>query len=236
MTVTSKGLAPPPAKENVVKKLVSLGALAASLMFVAPVRAAIIDFEDLAQAPGTDMVVGDITSRGFLFDSSTDHGHLVNDNFVSFNGTTWFGIDDFLCNSCPPGDNIVTMQNLTGATFSLERLEISEFFPPPPNGVTVLVTGNIAGGGTVSRVIVLDEIADGSGPLDDFQTEIFDASWMNLTSVTFDAITGGGDRWYALDNIQVDFAAELPAPGTLALLAIGLAGFGFRRSKSAEAA
>ena len=217
-----------------MKTLASAGALAALLLFAASARALVIDFEDVAQPPGANLLTGDVVSRGFLFDVSTNHSHLVNDNFVSFNGTTWLGLDDFICDNCPPGDSVITLTAVSGGAFSLNSLEISEFFPPPPNGVQVLVTGNVAGGGTVTRTIVLDEIADEGGPLNDFQTEVFDASWSDLTSVIFDAITGGGDRWYALDNIQVNAVTRIPEPATFGLFAIGLAGFGLRRRKARD--
>ncbi len=131
-----------------------------------------------------------------MFDSSTNHTHLVNNAFDSHNGTTWLGPDDFR------GDNRISMSAVSGTAFGLVELEISEFFGAP-NGVVVSVTGNLEGGGTVNRLIQLDDIADGAGPLDDFETVVFDSSWTDLTSVEFDAVSGSGDRWYALDNITV---------------------------------
>ena len=156
----------------------------------------VIDFEDIAVPPGSSSMGGDRTSKGYMFDSSTDHTHLVNDSFDSHNGTTWLGPDDFR------GDNHISMSAVSGAVFTLLELDIGEFFGTP-NGVAVDVTGNLEGGGTVNRLIRLDDIADGAGPLDDFETIVFDSSWTGLTSVEFDAVSGGGDRWYALDNIAV---------------------------------
>jgi subtilisin family serine protease len=156
----------------------------------------VIDFEDIAVPPGSNNSGGDRRSQGYVFDSSTDHTHLVNDSFDSHNGTTWLGSDDFR------GDNRITMSAVSGAVFGLIELDISELIETP-NSVVVRVTGNLEGGGTVNRSIQLDDIADGAGPLDDFQTIVFDSSWTGLTSVELDAVAGEGDRWYALDNVTV---------------------------------
>jgi subtilisin family serine protease len=156
----------------------------------------VIDFEDIAVPPGAIDSGGDRASQGYQFDSSSDHMHAVNDAFDSHNGTTWLGPDDFA------GDNRVTMSAESGNDFRLIELEISEFFDSP-NGVVVSVTGNLQAGGTVNRQIQLDDIADGAGPLNDFQKVSFDSSWSGLSSVVFDAVAGQGDRWYALDNLVV---------------------------------
>ena len=186
-------------------------------------NAVIIDFEDIAVSAGTNNIGGDRTSGGFLFDSSTNHSHLVNDAFDSFNGTTWLGLDD------TSGNNAITMSSVSGALFSLNSLDLTEFVGTP-NGVQVAVTGFLSGGGTVNQLLILDDIADGSGPLNDFQLVNFNSTWSNLTSVSFDATAGGGDRWYGIDNVTVN-ETTVPEPTSLALLGLGLAGVGFSRKK-----
>jgi hypothetical protein len=70
----------------------------------------------------------------------------------------------------------------------------------------------------VTKTITLDGVFDGTGPLVDFQTEVFGADWRlnNLTSVVFkgyDSISS--HDYFAIDNIQV------PEPATMILLGLG---------------
>jgi hypothetical protein len=93
------------------------------------------------------------------------------------------------------------------------------------------VTGNLFGGGTVSRSITLDQIADGGGAANDFQTELFNAAWTNLLNVDFVA-SGGANDWWALDNINVNQTAAVPEPATFLLLGSGLAVAAYRRRQA----
>lgn len=184
------------------------------LFAVTPAHAVLIDFEDIAVGSGGDSAgngaSGDRISNGFLFDSSTNHNHLGNDVFLSFNGTTWLGFDD---NGFTPGNNVVTMTQIGGSTFNLGTIEFTEFFNL---NSTDLIT--VMGSGGQIKVIDLDNIADGAGAGNDFQTETF--NWTNLTSVTFDAQTVSGDNWWAFDNINT----SIPEPATLSLIGLGLMG------------
>lgn len=53
-------------------------------------------------------------------------------------------------------------------------------------------------------------------------------SWSNIDRITLTA-TGGWRAW-AIDNIQFDNVASVPEPTPLAMLALGLVGFGFFRN------
>ncbi|MCJ8318427.1 MAG: PEP-CTERM sorting domain-containing protein [Colwellia sp.] len=186
-------------------------------------NATLIDFEDNAIASGTWTTQGDIVSSGFIFDSSTNHTHLANNSgtFSAFNDSTWYGIDN------DSGTNMLSMSTQDESLFSLNSFDIAEFFGIP-SGVVVNVIGNYFGGGSVSLQVTLDQIADGSGALNDFQTVSFDNSWANLSSVTFSATAGNDDRWFALDNIVVN-AESVPEPSTLAIFALGMIGLASRR-------
>jgi hypothetical protein len=190
--------------------------LGAALVAPVPAFALTISFEDLAQAPGSNAIGGDLVSFGYLFDSLTGHSHLVNDNFNSFNGTTWAGFDNTF------GVETITMSAVSGATFSLAAADFSEFFVDGGEAQTVAVTGNFFGGGSIFQLITLDGVADGAGAANDFQTELFGAAWTNLVNVTFDA-TGTGNEWWALDNVVVDEIAAVPEPSTWLMLGSGLA-------------
>jgi len=188
-------------------------------------NASLIDFEDNAIASGTYTTQGDIVSSGFIFDSSSNHTHLANNSnlFSAFNDSTWFGIDNNV------GTNVLSMNTQDGSVFSLNSFDIAEFFGIP-NEVVVNVVGNYFGGGSIALQVTLDQIADGSGVINDFQSVSFDNSWVNLSSVTFSATAGTDDRWFALDNIVVN-AASVPEPSTLAIFALGMMGLVSRRFK-----
>ena len=68
------------------------------------------------------------------------------------------------------------------------------------------------------KTITLDGIFDTSGPLVDFQTEVFGADWQlnNLTSVVFKGFNSTtGEDYFAIDNIHI------PEPGMICLLGLG---------------
>ena len=94
-----------------------------------------------------------------------------------------------------------------GASFSLNSAEFSEFSTSSTVASTITVTGFYSGGGSISQVMTMDNIADGAGPLNDFQTEIFTGNWNNLSSVVFQAsgtgTTNSTDLW-AIDNISIN--------------------------------
>lgn len=193
---------------------------------VAPLsQAGVVNFEDIAGDVGVNNTEGDQVSGGFRFDSSTNHSHRVKDLFESYNGSTWIGWDN------NGGTNTVTMSKVAGGVFGLNSIDFSEFFTAT-NGTQVQVTCNVNGGGTVSMTVALDGIADGAGVLNDFQTVTF--NWANLDSVSFVATAGGGDRWFAMDNLVVDSANRLPEPGSLALAGLSLlVAAGARRRRQA---
>jgi hypothetical protein len=178
--------------------------------------ATVIDFEDIAVPSGT-VTNGspDQTSQGFLFDAQFDHFHIGNDPLdasLSWNGTTWLGADWTI-------PYLVTMSS--GSVFSLNQLDIGELNLSNGLATTVQVTGNYNGGGTISIDVIIDLIADGSGPLVDFQTVNFSSAWSNLDSVTFFTSQGSGFYGFVLDDIIVnDSPSAVPVPATVWLFGI----------------
>jgi hypothetical protein len=195
-----------------------LGLIAAALILAAsPASAGVIDFEDIGVLAGGNILAPDFLSDGYSI-RSTEHLHVINNlsPTVSWNDSAWLGIHGL--------DNQVTFTRQNGGAFSLVSLEASEFFGSP-NGTEVLVTGTDTTGSILTLSFSLDDIGDGSGPLNDFQTINFSSDWQNLSSVKFQASAGGGERWYALDNIVT--VEAVPEPTTWTMLASGCAIFGF---------
>jgi hypothetical protein len=178
----------------------------------AQLSAATIDFEDLAVPPRTNLWAGDITSRGFHFDSFQDHVHLDRDNFRVSNGTTYLATDDV------PGFNPLTMSVAGGGTFTLNQLDMGEWWNENATARTVTVTGNFAAGGSIVRTITLDLIFDGTFGSNDFQTFTFSSAWTNLTSVVFkgNGSLQAGENHFTLDNIVT--TNVVPEPASLLML------------------
>lgn len=179
---------------------------------VSPLSAATIDFEDLAVPPRTNLWAGDITSRGFFFDSFQNHVHLDRDNFRVSNGTTYLASDDV------PGFNPLTMSVAGGGTFTLSQLDMGEWWNENATARTVTVTGNFAAGGSIVRTITLDLVFDGTFGSNDFQTFTFTTAWTNLTSVVFkgNGSLQAGENHFTLDNIVT--TNVVPEPASLLVL------------------
>jgi hypothetical protein len=182
-------------------------------------QAATITFEDLAVPPGTATSETDVTSGGFLFDS-LNHSHLVNAHSGVDNGSTYLAMDDVL------GLDPTTFSPVGGGAFGLTSLDIGEWdFGSGAWAHQVVVTGNLFGGGTISRTLDIDGIRDGAGGLPDFQTFTFDATWAHLSSAVLKGIgsTPLNGNYYAIDNLVVAAAPPVPEPATLTLLGLGSA-------------
>ncbi len=168
--------------------------------------ATVITFEESPQASGAvPSTQADIISGGYVFDSSTNHTHLVNNYSGGDSGSTFFSADDFA------GSNTVTMSKDGGGIFDLFSLDLGNWFETSSN---LLLTGNLSGGGVVSTNIALGAFAT------------FQLNWSNLSSVVFDSTAGTGDQYWGVDNINLE-GGSVPAPASLALVGLGLFGIRF---------
>ncbi|MFO0690087.1 MAG: PEP-CTERM sorting domain-containing protein [Myxococcota bacterium] len=187
---------------GMVAALILLGAL--------PTRALLIDFEEFGVPAGGNVEGQNRVSKGFLLESS--HNHLINNQpgVTAWNDSTWLG-------------NVgkLTLSNTDGSLFSLLSLQAAEFssvFYPTPQGTQISVIGYQPGGVTLTQLISLDDVADGSGPAVDFQSVVFGPGWTDLESVVFDPV-GTTAVFFALDDLAL---VVIPEPSTSLLMLGGL--------------
>jgi len=184
----------------------------AVLLFViaGTASATLITFQESPQVSGaTPPTNGDIISNGFLFDSSTDHTHFVNNFGGGDSGSTFFGSDDFA------GVSTTTMTQVGGDAFNLLNLDLGNWFE---KSSVLQITGYFSGGGSISTDIALGN----------FTTYVL--NWNNINSLVFDSLSGAGDQYWGVDNINV---SAVPVPAAAWLFGSALLGFfGFSRKKA----
>lgn len=235
--------------------LAMAGALA--LLGSAPAAAAVIDFE--TQMPWIYNGGEVIEENGFSLRVVDNHG--VGDGLAAgiVNGS-----DPTSCalGGCPSGNNslfyvgvadgsAVITRNWVDPTFRLRGLDFS--FMAPLGGLTagsygqLQLIGNLAGGGTISTALDFPSAVDALGnPM--FATASLASAFMNatLTSLSIRACINDGtsciypdenspflnQAQFGIDNIDL---AEVPEPGSLALIGLGMGAFALRRRKAAAA-
>ncbi|MCK8485503.1 PEP-CTERM sorting domain-containing protein [Aliiroseovarius sp. S2029] len=197
-----------------MKQKLLIAGLACGLA-VGAANAAVIDFEEYSHTAGaTPTTQGDVTSMGYLFDSTTNHTHFANNFGGGDSGSTFFGSDNFA------GVSSLTMSRIGGGAFNLASLDLGGWFEPSSS---LQITGNLTGGGTTSVILALGA----------FTT--YNLNWTGLSSVVFNSLAGSGDQYFGMDNIQV---AAVPVPAALPLMggALALLGFaGWRRKREDRA-
>jgi hypothetical protein len=102
-----------------------------------------------------------------------------------------------------------------GSVFGLSSVDLAEYSTVLPSAVTVQFIGYHADGSTVASSFATDGVIDGTGPLADFQTFLFDSKdWSGLTRVEIPS------SLWSLDNLVV--AVPEPSMGALLLVALTL--------------
>ena len=200
--------------------------LAACLLtaFSTQALAITIDFEGIA--PGGSITTETNSTNTFNgFDVFVPHGHYVDSAAGGFasNGTDWLSHDHFGAAANQP----VIITESSGAAFDLVSVDASEWIANLGLGNTLTVTGYFQGGGTIVANFVTDLVFG-------FETFTFSNAWSNLIQIDLigsssnqgncAGFTVCGSLGY--DNVVVNLT-DVPEPGTLALLGIGLAGLGF---------
>jgi len=162
-----------------------------------------IDFEEVASTPSTVPVV---SSKGFLISNPVGVFLASGPSYCLPECPGGSGHYVIAQGTLPTGP--VTLQRADGAEFSLISFDFAETnvgIPYPPE---IRVDGITSSGETISFVVALDGINDGSGPLVDFQRASLPANFRRLRTVTFaglpGVLPGHLERFnYSLDNIQV---------------------------------
>ncbi len=241
-----------------ISKLGLAMAGAIALLGSAPAAAAVLNFE--SQLPNVFAGGETINENGFrltvvdnLGDGTGLAGGIVN------------GSDPTSCalGGCPSGNNTnfyvgvvdggaVITRNWSEATFRLTGFDYSFMGPigglAPGSYGRLNLVGNLLGGGTISTSLDFTSAFDNSGnPV--FGPAALAADFMSatLTSLSFRACLFDGNSCiypsldspllgqaqFGIDNINL---AEVPEPGSMALIGLGMGALALRRRKTAASA
>ena len=182
-------------------------ALLAALLSPMAANADLIDFEGVA-ASGQQLGVGNnYLEEGFNFFNPGDPTDAA---IVGQPTQNTSGSDYYTWNS-PVGNNPITLTNLLGSVFGLETLDVGS--KSGSNAANFDIIGYFAAGGSVLANVT------GSTAFTNLNL-----GWTGLSYVEFYYRSGD---FGAIDNLVVN----VPEPGTLALLGIGLFGMALARRK-----
>ena len=206
--------------------IAALLALVGALAIAAPAQAVTIGFEGVAPAGGFLLPAAPYSEAGFTLTNSlgpasgTDGIFDVGAGFVS-NGTDVFA----WCGGCDASPLVITLTESGGNNFSLVSFEAANLVAGLfTAGEEIIVTGNLAGGGTVVQSVSLVQ--------DTFTLFTLGPGFTNLTSVEFVGSLAPGGSHLGFDNLVV---MPTPEPETALLLAgglLGLASFGRRQRRA----
>ncbi len=204
-------------------------AIAAAVVTAGPAMATTIDFNGVSSSGNP--ILTTLTTQGFVFTSG--HFHTVDDTGICSFGGCVAGDGIYLAVDGPTLGFPIVMTKDGGGTFSLDSADLAQMWNDDaaaaaggfPNAADIEMTGS--NGDTVTL----------SGASHSFQTLAAGGLLDNVTSVTFEGFgpLGEADWSFALDNIVVEAATTrtpTPEPATLAILSVGLLGFGLARRRT----
>lgn len=183
-------------------------------------NAMLIDFEDIAVPLDGNVASTSHISGDYTFTNTAAAGDLL----VVYNGVGYCSggcfnngsniLSIFNSDATPPFEMVMTRTD--GQAFNLLSFDTAPLFDSIGNGSqNLFMTATLAGGGTVSSSITYDALAG---------SQLASPGFMNAASVFFQS----DGFWVSIDNMRT-----VPAPATLALFGLGLAGFGWSRRKKA---
>lgn len=185
-----------------------LAALLATAGFNA--NAVVMDFNQLTGS-GLQSRGYHYEEDGFQLDTTGSQGfYSIHSNDYRYDGSVGFFNDTI--------DGITRLTKIGGGLFSLDSIDMDSL-----NGgyqVTVNFIGTLLNGSTVSTSFR-------TNAANNLQTFDFGTSFDNVTSVAWTQAS----PYHSFDNIVVN-AAQVPEPGTVAMLGLGLLGVFASRRKS----
>ncbi|KAA0213139.1 MAG: choice-of-anchor C family protein [Leptolyngbya sp. PLA3] len=197
------------------------GLLVCAAMAVAPIASAqnlIINgsFEDSSLNPGGGWIP--VGGGSGAIDGWTTIG-----NGVDYMGTLWPAAEGVRCldiNNVAPGGVFQSFATTAGRTYTVTFAMSANMFGGP-----ALKTMDVSAGGSVAS-FEFDYVAEGATSTDPKWTyhEWQFVATGSVTTLEFASTTAGSVYGPAIDDIVV-----IPTPGSIALMALGLAGIGLRR-------
>lgn len=185
-----------------MKQILGLMAAAVILASGATASATNVNFSSFSPT-GTPLPT--ISVDGFNFNDTSDIGYMG-----VFPGSPNDSGAPLIFN--PLGAGLVEVDE-GGTPFTLNNLDMTlSWYDANPTD-TVIVVGNVQGGGIDSTVLTL-----GQG------LQEYDLNWTNLTAFGISGVVGGVNSYWALDNLDVNGGVVTPEPGTWLLMGSGLLG------------